>query len=221
MPHEHVIQDMDVRFVINPITRVLTNLSIDKPAKTTIAQYDHNSERFTFELPRYIENHDMTLCDRVEVHYINTDGTTKETSEGCYIIDDLRVSDEDEEVAICSWLLSGNATKYVGVLRFVVRFACTENNEIVYLWNTAIFKDIIVTPSLYCSDTIVEKNPDVFAAWEQKLRNIDARLPAITVADDDKILQAVNGRWTAIKVENSVVKTYVDDYISSALGGEY
>lgn len=46
-------------------------------------------------------------------------------------------------------------------------------------------------------------------------------LPAVTTADNDKLLQVVNGKWTVVALKDSSVKTYIDEYISEALGGEY
>ena len=45
--------------------------------------------------------------------------------------------------------------------------------------------------------------------------------PAATAADNGKIMEVVNGSWTAVEVKDSSVATYVDDYISSALEGDY
>lgn len=45
--------------------------------------------------------------------------------------------------------------------------------------------------------------------------------PAVTSADNGKVLQVVDGVWTAVTVADSAIKTYVDEYISEALGGEY
>ena len=44
-------------------------------------------------------------------------------------------------------------------------------------------------------------------------------LPAAT--DNGHILQVANGVWKSVSVADSAVKTYIDEYISSALGGEY
>ena len=45
--------------------------------------------------------------------------------------------------------------------------------------------------------------------------------PAATAGDNGKILEVVNGSWAAVEVKDSAVATYVDDYISSALEGDY
>lgn len=46
-------------------------------------------------------------------------------------------------------------------------------------------------------------------------------LPEVATADNGKIAQAENGEWVPKSVEESAVKDFVDDYISSALGDEY
>jgi hypothetical protein len=46
-------------------------------------------------------------------------------------------------------------------------------------------------------------------------------LPAVSAADNGKILQVVNGAPEFVHVADSSVKTYVDEYINSALEGEY
>lgn len=46
-------------------------------------------------------------------------------------------------------------------------------------------------------------------------------LPAVTTADNGKILQVVDGAWAAVAVGDSSIAKFVDDYISEALGGDY
>ena len=45
--------------------------------------------------------------------------------------------------------------------------------------------------------------------------------PAVTDDDNNKIMQVVNGAWAKVEVKDSYVATFVDDYISSALEGDY
>ena len=161
MNHSSKIIDADKHFEIDPITRSIRNQS---PTKISIIQYDHNSERFSFELPRMIEGHDMMECNRVEVHYINN-GTA-----GVYEVDDLAICEDDNAKVCCSWLLSQNATGAVGALTFLLRFACVDNaGNIEYAWNTAIFKGISVAEGLYNSETIVEQYADVLEQWKKNL----------------------------------------------------
>ena len=46
-------------------------------------------------------------------------------------------------------------------------------------------------------------------------------LPEVTTDDNDKIIQVVDGAYQVVALENSAVKTYIDNYINEALGGEY
>lgn len=45
--------------------------------------------------------------------------------------------------------------------------------------------------------------------------------PAVTAADNGKIMEIVNGKWEKVALKDSSVATFVDEYISSALEGDY
>lgn len=312
MYHDKHILDSDSLFLIDPLTREISNATLD--AKSVI-QFDHNSERFTFEIPRYIEGHDMSTCNSVQVHYLNISSDKKDQNTGVYDIDDLHVSD-DEKSVICTWLISRNATKYVGSLVFLLRFACVVEEDVQYLWHTTLYKDISVLSGLCCSEPIPEKYPDILDQFSANINDLrreieniniktdptlsipgaaadskivgerftemirqieDMDLPDITSEDDGKILgvvggkwvvtnptkelpeatsanngkilkvvngkwaiveqdkdvpivsgvdngkimQVVDGAWNAVSLANSTVKTYIDEYIAAALGGDY
>lgn len=158
MAHIHSVYDNDVHFKIDGITRTVKNVS---DTKAMVVQNDHNSERFTFELPRIIEGHDMTTCDRVQVHFINTDSRDKTLfNTGIYVVDDLQVCPDDEDIVICSWLISREATKHVGKLEFTIHFACTEKDspDMVYAWNTVKFSNVFVSESIYLG--VLNVQPD-------------------------------------------------------------
>ena len=164
MPHSHQIYDSDKHFVIDPITRNITNNS----SKITIMQYDHNSERFTFEIPRVIEGHDMSLSDVVRVHFINIGSIKTNTNSGVYEVDDVVVSSDDPDTITFSWLISGASTKHNGSLNFAIRFYClSDESEIEYSWGTNIYSGINVANSLDNSETIVEDYVDVLEKWKQ------------------------------------------------------
>mgnify|MGYP003292221660 CR=1 FL=1 len=167
MALKHSVYDTDTHFSIDSATRALTNEALQK---TSLIQNDHNSERFTFELPRFVEGHDMAKCDAVQVHYINIDAQTKEQSRGLYEVDDLQTSPEDDQVVICSWLISHNATQYVGSLNFLLRFACVgEGGVLSYVWNTAVYSGISVSNGIYNGDVIFEENIDILEKWREEL----------------------------------------------------
>ena len=197
MPHRKLIKDKDPCFVIDPITRAIKNTSA---TKTTIMQYDHNSERFTFTLPKTIEGHDMMECNKVEIHYINIESSTKEQNDGIYTVTDLQPDTEDATKLKCSWLISQNATKLSGSLNFLLRFSCVaEDGTIEYAWNSGIFAGISVTSGLYNSEVIVEQYADVLEQWKKELENSGGGGGAVS---------SVNGKTGAVELRAEDVDAY-------------
>lgn len=159
MAHKHSVYDTDAHFKIDPITREITNLAT---TKSKLMQGDHNSERFTFEIARLVEGHDMSQIDKIEIHYTNTDNKTKEQSKGVYIAKDMQSSPNDDDVVIFSWLISKKATKYAGSLSFRITFKCLTGTTIDYSWNTAQFGSISIGDGQDNSeDVAAEFTPDV------------------------------------------------------------
>ena len=189
MAHPHKIYDGDPYFVIDPVTRAITNRT---NKKITLMQFDHNSERFTFEIPRMVEGHDMSLCDRIDVHYLNIEAATKSTNTGVYEVADAKVSGEDSETVVFSWLISQNATKLVGGLSFIIRFACTAaDGTLEYVWSTAIYSGITVSNGIYNSENIVEQYADVLEQWKTELEQL-AKTPGASQEELDALKREFN-----------------------------
>ena len=169
MPHKHSVYDGDTHFKIRPVTRQIENTS----EKVVLMQNDHNSERFTFEIPRTVDGHDMSQCNVVEVHYINIDGKDKSANNGIYPVEDLQLAPDAENVVICSWLISQNATKYAGTLNFVLRFACLTGEIIDYQWFTDIHKGISVSESISNTAAVIEDYADILAEWEDRIAALE------------------------------------------------
>lgn len=145
MAHPHNIYDTDAHFQVDAITRSI----IDSSGKSTLMQGDHNSERYTFEIPRYIDGHDLSLCDKIQVHYVNIDATDKtRTSRGQYEIDDLQISETNDDAVTCSWLIDRKATEYAGLLRFLLKFICTDSGTVEYVWQTSVYAGIIILQTI-------------------------------------------------------------------------
>ena len=204
MAHIHSVYDTGEHFVIDPLTRAVTNAD---GKKIVLIQHDHNSERFTFEMPKTVEGHDVLSCNQVQVHYINTDG--KQASADVYEVDDIQVSPADDNVAVFSWLVSGNATKYAGVLDFVVRFACVTADKVEYLWQTARYSGIKVDGGICNSDAIAEEYSDILAQWYARLFLDDSSLlitPEMFGAIGDGVTDdsaAINAMFATITNTNS------------------
>lgn len=210
----HQVYDTDAHFKIDPVTRVIKNAS---SGKNVLIQGDHNSERFTFELPKLIDGHDMSKCNSVQVHYINIDSTDKsKCSADTYNVDDLRTSPEDENVVICSWLISGNATRYAGSLAFLLKFKCIDvDGSVSYVWNTARYNSISISNGLDNGESIAEEYSDILAQWE-------ARISAL---ENGEVGGSANGYYSTTREELAVTlgkeNAVPNDVTSAAVWGLY
>lgn len=163
MAHTHPVVDSDSRFVINSTTRAISTTS----DKLELIQGDHQSERITFEIPKIVEGHDMSLSDRIEVHYINIDRRTKATSRDIYIADDMAV---DGDKLTFSWLISGNATKYYGRLNFIILFECLDSDgNYTYKWNTEICKLLTIGEGISNTEAVAEDYSDILEKFKNEI----------------------------------------------------
>ncbi len=221
MSHLHIIHDSDAHFTIDPITRAIKNES----GKVTVIQNDHNSERFTFSIQMRVEGHDMSACNRVEIHYINIDATDKtKKATGVYEADDLKTSSDGSGKITFSWLLSRNATRYAGSLNFLIRFACITDGVEEYAWNTAIFQSITVGSGMYNGgEEVIEPYLDVIAQWknelfgvgdtqEQRLLTVSAEQQAAIAAKGAAVLDSIPDEYEALQ-------TGVDTLFNSVASG--
>jgi hypothetical protein len=129
---------------------------------------DHNSEIYTFELPRVIEGHDMTLCNLVQVHFINIGTTDK--SKDVYTIIDMEPAADDADTLVFSWPVSGSATMYSGNLNYRIKFACLdESGNYTYRKWTDIYKGITVGDGFDNGEGLEYTYSDILAQWEARL----------------------------------------------------
>lgn len=163
MAHTHSTIDSDKHFIIDPVTREIENES----GKVVLMQYDHNSERFTFELPKTIEGHDMSQCNVVQVHYINLSAADGMSGDGLYEVDDLAASGDK---VTCSWLISSNATQFAGSLSFLLRFSCVDDDgTVTYAWHTNLYKGVFVSNGLNNAEAVVAAGADILEKWREDL----------------------------------------------------
>lgn len=186
MEHKHDILDDDLSFVIDVDTKTIVAEG-DIPA---IMQYDHNSERLTFEISSEIEKHKMAETDKVEIHFINI-GTNGKRTNGLYPVDDVTL-DAEEEIVRFSWLISQEATQYAGSLSFAIRFVCgTDLSHPEYIWNTAPYSGISVGAGIDNTGAIATQYADVLQAWYNELIGAgDSSLAKIQKAVEDATAKA-------------------------------
>lgn len=166
MTHLHDVHDTDVHFRIDPSTKKILSNTL---RKIVITQGDHNSIIITFELPRYIEGHDMMECTNIEVHYDNINARKKdEKSKSFYRVKDKKLS-EDEEFVIFSWSIEKEATVYNGSLEFSIRFACITHGVIEYDWFTPTNNQLYVSAGKSNTDHVAEKHKDKLEQWKDEI----------------------------------------------------
>lgn len=188
MPHsKHKVYDTNLHYKIDPVSKAIIDQSSIKPK---LMQHDHNSERRAFELPRYIGNHDMSLCNKIYIHYLIVDASTREENPGVYEVNDMQISKEDENTLIFSWLISREATKFAGVLSFLISFICeAEDGEIQYQWDTDINSERNVSKGMNNAKAVLEKYVDIIESWK---KSIEQSLAEKTKTIVDEALEEKN-----------------------------
>ncbi len=173
MVHLHEVRDSDKHFVIDPVTMVITNNS----EKTTIRQGDHNSEIYTFEIPKIVEGHDMSQCNRVEIHYNNDAANKAESSEDYYLVTDMHIDHAETDTLCFSWLIHGNATKFDGMLSFRIRFGCVDDEgKYTYKKHTETYDGITVSPGKDNTAADIEEYSDVVYGLINEVKEMKATL---------------------------------------------
>lgn len=161
------VTDLDTWYVVDTVTR---EISCKSPNPKVLMQNDHDSERLTFEIPRFIEGRDVGKCNEVQVYYINIDSKSRKTSTGVYTIEDLEVYPFLNDVVIGSWLISRNATRYRGILNFMLRFAQIDDaGNVKYAWSTKIFESIDVGEGLNSDENFTFEYVDIIRQWKNSV----------------------------------------------------
>lgn len=217
--HAHPLVDSDKYFIIDPVTRTIAN-PIGRPL--TLMQRDHNSTVYTFQLPRYIDGHDMLLCNRVKCHFNNIENGE---NEGEFIehpdvaeLTDLRVNPEDRESVICSWTITRQATWYVGALGFFLQYLCVDNagNE-TYEWHTDGFTDITIKKTEHNDEAAILEYTAVFEQWRERIFGAGNSVKNELIALTEQKLEAIDAEGVAqvAAVANEglrVLDTIPEDY---------
>lgn len=187
--HEHAVIDSDSYFIIDPISRRIENTA---RKKLVIMQYDHDSERFTFELPRYIEGHDMLQCTSVTVNCDNIEEGTGVTKSDAPDMTDLQINPENPDTVISSWLISRNLTQLAGILSFSIEYKCVDaDGNVVYEWSTDIFDDVEVKARKKNGTAAVIEYTDLLEQWRAKIFGAGDSVMANIASEGEAQLAAV------------------------------
>ena len=188
----HDVKDTDTHFIIDGASRTVKN---ESDVKSMLVQYDHNSEQFSFKVPREFDNHDLSLCNTVRVHFINVDRTKRMENKGFNTVTEtLHICPDDDNYVICSWLIPREATQLVGILCFVIQFACIEDDKVLYSWNTAKYSGVTIAEGINADEEVANEYTEILTQWENELKaNQITKIEQTTVSTED---DGVNV-WTA------------------------
>lgn len=211
MAHTHSITDSDKRFTIDTKTREVSYLG---EHKLKLIQGDHNSERVTFAVPRFVEGHDMSLCTKIEVHFNNISADKKNESRDVYPVDDVQISPDSDDVVIFSWCISGNATRYAGILSFLISFECLTGKTIDYAWHTGLYSDVTVGEGMNNGEAVIAEYSDVLEAWKAEvLQGVDEEVGEIKAAHAEAmedIATAKAAMLSEIEIAGKIVQNLGD-----------
>lgn len=205
--HTENLVDNDRKFLIDPQTRTIKNASCDKE----LVQYDSSSEVFTFEMPRYVEGHDMGTAKNVKVYYVNK-GASEEIVDSTDVTSTLKITDDGTNTAAFSWTIPANATQHEGTLDFAVTFTCPEVSP-DYIWSTKIYSGIVINKGLRNSSEIIKRDPDAFDAILTRVSEAENKVNEV-----DGRVNEVETKLESIPVKKNVVFKYSREYQGPIIG---
>lgn len=205
--HTENLVDNDRKFLIDPQTRTIKNASCDKE----LVQYDSSSEVFTFEMPRYVEGHDMGTAKNVKIYYVNK-GASEEIVDSTDVTSTLKITDDGTNTAVFSWTIPANATQHEGTLDFAVTFTCPEVSP-DYIWSTKIYSGIVINKGLRNSSEIIKRDPDAFDAILTRVSEAENKVDEV----DDRVTE-VETKLESITVKKNVVFKHTREYGGQILG---
>ena len=212
MVHEHEVINVDKVFVIDPLTR-----KVSSGEKKKLVQRDHNSKRYAFEMPKEIGGHDMTLCTKVEIHYVNISKDKRMRREDVYPVNDFNISAGDENKLAFTWLVSRNATQLEGIVAFLIKYVCLNGEEEVYAWHTDICADeIFVGEGQDNSEAVVETYSDVLEAWKKEVldgASFSGSAKDVTFDNEGTELKAENVQEALTEISEQIDDITVGNFI--------
>ena len=147
-------------------------ITVPNTLKRIAVQYDHNIESVTFDCPRYTDRIDMSKM-KVFVNYIRPDGGV-----GAYIVDDVTVDSENEELMHFTWTIDGHVTEATGNLTILVCIKkSAADGNLSNLWNTELCSELYVSRGMKTADTVINMYPDIVTQMLLKMDNMTVYTP--------------------------------------------
>lgn len=206
MEHKHEVTDQDRCFYIDPAKDMAVTC---EGTVKGLKRGDHGAEVYRFRMPQVIEGHDMSLCNKVEIHYnnIHKDPSTREitVNKSFAEAEGFGADQEDGDTVTWTWKPTGDATQLDGKLAFCVRFACLEGETITYQKFSGIFDAIPVGDTIHNTEEMAKEYADVLESWRQEIM--------AQMVTEERVMELVADKITApavAKVGQTIVVKAVD-----------
>lgn len=199
------------QFVIDAVSKTIAKKTAKK---VTITQYEHEATILSFEMPRYIDEQDMSLCNIKEIHYLND-----KKGQGIFEITDYTINDTN---ITFTWGITQNVTQEAGRISFLIRFAISNPQDytiIDYDWYTLTnSSDLTVSKGMQNGEAIIVKYADIINQWRiELLQNTIVELEQTAVSDES----FGENVWTATfkdnRARNFVVRNGITPHIGENL----
>lgn len=223
LDHNHTLIDDDPHFTINDDSRAIVYLSQDK---LILVHKDHNSEKYTFEIPRMVDGHDMYACTSIQIHYTNIETSNPDNRYSDYheVTDKVNtVNSSNNEIVSFSWTISDYATQYVGTLSFAIKFVCKNSKgKVEYSWSTTPYTGVTISSTIDAIDEdYVERNSEIIDRWYAELTSsviTETNVAVETIRDvADEIIEEIAGSVGGVVVsETEPVSEDVDLWIKDS-----
>jgi hypothetical protein len=187
------MNDTQTRLLINPITKTIIPKYRNQKA-VYVAKGDHKSVSVIFEMPRYVDGHDLSEDEYIiQIHFVNLSEDGKNYSKG--ISEAISREIEGDNLSF-AWLVDNRATRYAGVVSVgitIEKYASVDGKaEEVYSWSTAPYGNTKVWDSHDNSSSMTEQEYDYLVATVNTLvtLSLQNKLSEVEKNIDDKVAYA-------------------------------
>lgn len=102
---------------------------------------DVNSQKVTFQLPKFHEGHDLTLCGQKTLRWKNLATGVEDWSE-------LVVVEESSDKWIATWIVPPAVYTAAGIIQIAISIYDLNGTHVAFAWNTATFSGFVVEKTL-------------------------------------------------------------------------
>lgn len=184
-------------------------ITVPDELKRIAVQYDHNIETVTFDCPRYWDGLDMSTM-KIYVNYL-----TKNHTKGMYLVDNVRVDEEDASIMHFEWTISRNVTETKGMISFLVCVRKTDDEGMESNhWNSELNQDMYVSEGLECEESILNDYPDIITDLLTRMDHTEERMDYVeTIATPENMQSYVDDFLTNDTNTQETIRIYTYDYL--------